>query len=105
MGAMAEAERRSCQRFPLSTNINFLHNPSDREFPGRCSDISEGGMMMYVPVATPVKIGQPISLTVGGLNRPEFANLGEGPVSATIVRVDRHQMLEKGYLVLGLRFS
>lgn len=105
MCAKASAERRQDQRYPLSTNVNFLHGPSNREFPGRCVDISKGGMLMYVPVATPVKVGQPLRLSVGSVNRPEFAGLSEKPVPGAIVRVDRHCLLEEGYVAVGVRFT
>ena len=62
-------------------------------------------MLMYVPVATPVKVGQPLQLSVGSVNRPEFASLGEKPVPGAIVRVDRHCLLEEGYVAVGVRFT
>jgi len=62
-------------------------------------------MLMYVPVATPVKVGQPLRLSVGSVNRPEFAALSKGPVAGAIVRVDRHCLLEEGYVAVGLRFT
>ncbi|GAF86064.1 unnamed protein product, partial [marine sediment metagenome] len=52
-------------------------------------------MLMYVPVATPVKVGQPLRLSVGSVNRPEFASLSKGPVPGSVVRVDRHCLLEE----------
>ena len=60
---------------------------------------------MYVPVATPVKVGQPLRLSVGSVNRPEFAALSEKPVAGAIVRVDRHCLLEEGYVAVGVRFT
>ena len=60
---------------------------------------------MYVPVTTPVKVGQPLQVSVGGASRPEFARLGERPVPGAIVRVDRHCLLEEGYVAVGVRFT
>ena len=62
-------------------------------------------MMMYVPAKTPVRSGQPIRLTVGSVNRPEFGVLSEEPVNATIVRVDRSTFLSQGSIAVGVRFA
>ena len=105
MCAMTSAERRMDRRYPLSTSVNFFHGPSNREFPARCVDVSRGGMLMYVPVSTPVKVGQPLRLNVGSVSRPEFAGLSEKPMDGTIARVDRHRMLEEGYVAVGVRFT
>jgi hypothetical protein len=60
---------------------------------------------MYVPVATPVKPGQPIRLTVAGPAPPEVTSLGQGPLEATIVRVERRGLLITGKLAVGVAFS
>ena len=105
MCAMPSTDRRQHPRYPLPTGLQFVHGPSRREFPARCVDISAGGMLMYVPPAVPALPGQVVRLTVGGLNRPEFANLGENPIDATIVRVDRKSLLSMGHLAVGLKFA
>ena len=98
MTAKPSVERRQHRRFPLTTSVQFYHAPSQRDFPGRCADISAGGMLMYVPATTPLQPGHSV-------NRPEFANLGDSPVEATIVRVDRQALLQAGHLAVGLRFA
>jgi c-di-GMP-binding flagellar brake protein YcgR len=105
MNARASAEKRKHARHPLTTSVQFYHGPSQRTFPGRCADISTGGLMMYVPAAAPVQPGQPIRLTIGSLNRPEFARLSERPIGATIIRVDRQSLLKSGHLAVGVRFD
>lgn len=105
MNAKAPAERRKHPRHPLATRVDVFHGPSQRAFPGRCVNISTGGLMMYVPAATPVQPGHPIRLTLGFVGRPEFAGLGDGPVDATIVRVDRDALLTSGHLAVGVRFA
>lgn len=97
-------ERRKHARYPLTTGVQFYHEPSQRDLPARCADISEGGMKMYVPAATPIKPGDSVYLTLGALGRPEFARLGDKPLSASIVRVDRQALLEGGHLAVGVRF-
>ena len=101
----SDEDRRKHPRYPLVTSVEFFHGPSQRDFPGRCVDISVDGMKMYVPVATPVQPGQPIRLSLGSVSRPEFSRLGHGPLDATIVRVDRKAMIQEGDLAIGVRFA
>ena len=105
MSGTASTERRKHPRHPLSTSVQLLHGPSGRELPGRCENISAGGLLMHVPATSPVRPGQTVRLNVGSINRPEFERLGEGPVDATIVRVDRNALLAGGHLAIGGRFS
>lgn len=105
MDSTADIERRRHTRYPLATSVQFYHGPTQHNYPGRCVDISEGGMMMYVPASAPVHTGQPIQLTVGCVNRPEFAGLSENPLDATIVRVNRQALVSMGHAAIGVRFS
>jgi len=105
MSASPAAERRQHQRHPLITSVLFYHGPSQREFPGRCVDISNGGLQMCVPAASPLQPGHPIRLTMGGVSRPEFAGLSEKAVNATVVRVERKTLLTDGHLAVGVRFE
>jgi len=98
------ADRRQHARYPLATSVQFHHSPSRRDIPGRCADISRSGMKMYVPAATPVRPGDPIQVTLGSTGRPEFSALADGPVPASIVRVDRNALLASGHLAVGVRF-
>jgi len=98
-------DRRRHPRYPLATSVQFYHGPSQRDFPGRCANISISGMKMYVPAATPVQPGQPIRLSLGSVGRPEFSRLGRGPLDATIVRVDRKALIDEGDLAVGVRFA
>ncbi len=104
MGPRRSAERRKHPRYPLATTVQFYHCPSRREFPARSLDISDGGVLLYVPAAVPVAPGQPIQLKLGAHSRPEFARLSDRPLEATIVRVDRCRMLNDGHLPVGVRF-
>ena len=104
MPAAASTDRRKHPRHPLPTSVQFYHGMSQREFPGRCVNISKGGMMMYVPVSSPVKEGDCLRVTLGSASRPEFAGLGEHPFEAAIVRVERKSILQSGHLAVGIRF-
>ncbi len=105
MNAKPKTDRRRHQRYPLPTGVQFYHSPSQREFPARCVDVSKGGLLMYVPASVPVHPGQPIRVNIGGVDRPEFAGMGEGPLDATVVRVDRYALLSMGHLAVGIRFA
>ena len=86
----------------MSTGLQFHHGPSKREVPARSVDVSETGMMMYVPATTPVRTGQSVYVNMAGIGSTAT---NRGPVQATIVRVDRAEMTSKGYLGIGLRFA
>ena len=105
MGNTPSAERRRHQRYPLATSIEFFHGPSRRDFPARCVDISEGGMLMYVPAKTPVQAGQPIRLNLQGVTRPDVGYMAEEPMDATVVRVDRQKLLSIGHVAVGVKFA
>jgi hypothetical protein len=59
---------------------------------------------MHVPASSPIKPGDSIQLSLGGHLRPEFSVLGDGPVDASVVRIDRRAMLASGCLEVGVRF-
>ena len=104
MGENTLSERRQYQRHPLATSLQFYHGPTQRDVFGRCVDVSAGGMLMFVPPNVPVRVGQPIRLSVGSVNRPEFAGMSERPVDATIVRVERGRLVGGGQVGIGVRF-
>jgi hypothetical protein len=104
MPATEEAERRKHPRYPLNTGLHFNHGPSHRRLPGRCENISESGLKMHVPATSPIKPGDSIQLSLGAHHRPEFAVLGDRPVDASVVRVNRHDMLTTGCLEVGVKF-
>ena len=104
MGDQTLSERRQHQRHPLATSLQFLHGPTRKDCQARSVDVSAGGMMMFVPPNVPVRVGQFLRLSVGSVNRPEFAGLSEQPVDATVVRVDRGQLVPGGQIGIGVRF-
>ncbi len=105
MNSASSIDRRKHARHPLPTSVEFHHGPSHRDFPGRCVDLSKGGMLMYVPASTPVQPGDSLRVQLGSMNRPEFAELGAAPVEASIARVNRQSLLDVGYLAVGVRFT
>ena len=76
MCATASVERRQTRRYPVASNLRFVHQPSERRLPARSIDISDGGMLMYVPATTPVKEGHMLMVTFSDVTRPEVFDLG-----------------------------
>jgi hypothetical protein len=101
--SVTDTERRQHARYPMSTGIQFHHGPSKREVPARSVDVSQTGMLMYIPATTPVRAGQAVYVNMAGVGGRSA--VGGGPVQATIVRVDRADMTSKGYLGIGVRFA
>jgi hypothetical protein len=105
MSDMPKTERRAHERFAQAAAAQLHHDPSGRDFPGRCIDVSQGGLRMYIPAATPVRPGQLVQLTLSGVTEPALAGLGDKPLRATIVRVDRRDMPSTGQLAVGVKFT
>ncbi len=103
MCAAPTINRRRHVRHPLPTSLEFYHETSRQNYVGRCVDLSPGGLLMYLPARVPVQVGDTVRLAVDGGTRPEFAGL-EGPLTATIVRVDRHALVTLGQIAVGIRF-
>ncbi|MEI7836104.1 MAG: PilZ domain-containing protein [Planctomycetota bacterium] len=104
MSQTSGIDRRVHPRHPLTESVEFFHAPTKRNFPAFCRDISHGGMLMYVPAATPVAPGQSVSLRLAEM-LPAVAELAGKVIHATVVRVDRSALLAAGQLALAVRFS
>ena len=98
-------DRRRHQRYPLSAGVRVYHEPSRGDLPARAVDISDGGMLMYMPVSAPVKPGQPVRLTIRRMPAGLFEALGAKPLAARIVRVQRRGLLITGKLAVGVEFA
>jgi c-di-GMP-binding flagellar brake protein YcgR len=99
------AERRQHTRFPLATSVEFYHTASKRDFPGRSVDVSDGGMLMYVPATVPVHPGQVVRLNARSIHPGKVQRNGDGKVHAKIVRVDRQPLLTTGHIAVGMKFD
>ncbi len=98
------SDRRRHLRVPLSAKVTLYHVPSKRTFPARSVDISESGMLMYVPAGTPVSLGQEVELTIEPrvtAQAAPAAQLRHGKV----VRVDRPLMLKTAHLPVAVQFE
>ncbi len=105
MNVQSQAERRVHRRYPVPASVRVEHLASGRNFPARAVDASRGGMLMYVPAATPVKVGQAIRLAVSNVGQPDLTGLAGADRPATIKRVDRHALIRTGHLAIGVAFD
>ncbi len=105
MNATPSSERRTHKRFPLATSVQFFHDPSQRDFPGRSVDVSDGGMLMYVPATVPVHIGQCIRMDLAAVPRNTYSGPTDSKVQAKVVRVDRNALLSTGHIAVGVQFQ
>ncbi len=99
-----KADRRRHRRHPLSAGAQLRHSSSAGDIPGRCVDISDSGVLMYVPISAPVKSGQKISLTLSSIKAGNYVGLNDRPIEARIVRVQRRGVLLTGKLAIGIEF-
>ena len=105
MNVQSQADRRAHRRHPVPASVQVEHLASERQFPARAVDASLGGMLMYVPAATPVKVGQAIRVAISDVDQPDLALLAGLDLSATIKRVDRHALIKTGHLAIGIAFD
>ena len=85
--------------------VQFYHGQSQRQFPGRTVDVSRTGTLMQVPATAPMRVGQTIRMDVAVIPHPQFANFDQDPIDATIVRVDRGNLVATGQVAVGVRFA
>ena len=107
MSDKPKADRRRHRRRPLSAGVQFYLEPSAADYPARAVDISDSGMLLYVPVSAPVKPGQPIRVTIRSAHRRPDDGLGaldDRPRDARIVRVQREGLMITGKLAVGVEF-
>ena len=97
-------DRRKHQRQPLAIPVQFHHDPTGKDLPGRCVDISQGGMRMYVPANTPVKSGQEILICLGDISAQGLAQLSKQRLAARVVHVNRYTLISTGQLAVGVEF-
>jgi len=97
-------DRRKHQRQPLAVPVSFHHEPTGKDLPGRCVDISQGGLRMYVPANTPVKTGQAVRISIGGVESEGPSQFFGRQVDARIVHVNRYTLISTGQLAVGVAF-
>ena len=105
MCAAPMIDRRRYVRQPLPTTVEFHHESSEQNYVGRRVDLSEGGLLMYVPARVPIQVGDVVRLKARATEQPELAGSEESVTKATIVRVDRHSLLTMGHVAVGVKLE
>jgi c-di-GMP-binding flagellar brake protein YcgR len=112
MSSVPSTDRRHYKRLAMSTLVRLHHVPSDREYPARSVDVSDGGMLMYVPAIAPLALGHRIRICAGSSGNGEGPGrfeadlpLAAQPVNGTIVRVDRGKLASIGQILVGVKFD
>ena len=100
------SERREHPRLAVQAGVRFYHIASRREFPGRTTNLSSGGLWMYVPPDAPLRAGQGIRFlelpqSLGGATLPKL----QLPLDAAILRVDREALAATGQIGIAVRFD
>jgi hypothetical protein len=98
-------DRRLSPRHAAAASVRFRHEPSGRDFPGRCVNLSAGGLLMHVPAAVPVAAGQAVRLALGRVDHSDLAGLSDAHLEGRVVRVERQALLSQGHLAVAIRFA
>ena len=113
MSSIPSTDRRHYKRVAMSALVRLHHAASDREYPARSIDVSDGGMLICAPATAPLGLGHRISIgtaspgdgTAPGAFEVDLPHLAAQPVNGTIVRVDRGKLLSTGQVVVGVKFD
>ncbi len=92
-------ERRRHPRQASQASLTLHHAASQRDFPARCLDVSDGGLLAAVPLTMPVRVAQEVEVSAFD---PQA--LGEPARRAVVVRVERDRLLRQGQLAVALNF-
>ena len=97
-------ERRSQPRVAVRAASRLVHDASGRGFPCQCTEISAGGARLAAPATMPVRPGHTVRLSGVAAATDGIADLGDGDLTAVVVRVDREALFTAGHIVLAVRF-
>ncbi len=99
-------ELRKQARTQLSWPVSLWVPAANRFFNGRSENISKSGVLLNVPMATPVREGQIIEINFPrtaalAKEKGQFARIKTGMV----VRVDRNTVVKDGSIGVGVAFE
>ena len=102
----AVMELRKQARTQLNWPVSVWVPAANRFFNGRSANISKSGVLINVPMATPVREGQIIEINFPrtatlAKEKGQFARIKTGMV----VRVDRSAVLKDGSIGVGVAFD
>ncbi len=99
-------EQRSEVRSEVWWPVSLYHPKASKFFNGCSVDVSRGGALVQMPMATPICEGQVVEV-----NFPRRDNLAQSKgayarvKSARVVRIDRGSSLESATIKVGLMFN
>ncbi len=99
-------ENRKETRTELSWPVSIWLPAANRFFNGRSANVSRTGVLVSVPMATPVREGHVVEInfprtTALATEKGQFARIKAGKV----VRVDRRNILKDGLIGIGVAFD
>ena len=99
-------EQRQNIRQDLSWPVSVWLPEANRFFNGKSVNVSKGGALISVPMTTPVQPGNEVEI-----NFPRTTSLAKQKgqyariKNAKVVRVDRKQMLQAGFIGIAVQFA
>ncbi len=99
-------EQRKSERTQVSWPVSIWLPDANRFFNGRSSNVSKTGVLVRVPVATPLRTG-----TVVELNFPRTLELAKKKgsfariKSGKVVRIERANILDDATISVGIAFE
>ena len=99
-------EQRKDARTELTWPVSIWLPEANRFFYSKSVNISKGGVLLYVPMSTPVRPGHVVELnfprtTSLAKKRGQFARIKSGKV----VRVNRKSLFEGGDICVAVKFA
>ena len=99
-------EQRKNARTQLSWPVSVWLPQAGRFFNGTSANVSKSGVLIHLPVTTPVRCGNVVEL-----NFPRTARLAREKgcyariKAGKVVRVDRTSLLKNGHLAVAVQFQ
>ncbi len=102
----AVVEQRKDARSKLSWPVSVWLPEANRFFNGRSCNISKTGVLLRLPLTTPIRTGHLVEINFPrtaalAMEKGQFARIKGGKV----VRIDRHNTLEDAEIGVGIAFN
>jgi hypothetical protein len=98
-------EKRAAQRQPTHEPFAVWHPQAGRWFSARGDNISQSGILISLPLRTPLRKGQCLEIS-SQMNSTDHSTIDENPVrSARVVRIDRRDSITTSCIKVALNFQ
>lgn len=99
-------EQRRSKRMNINWPVSVWHAKAGRFINGRSLDVSHGGAMIEVPLASPMREGQDLEVNFPRSNRlTKDKGCSARIKGARVVRIDRSQALNTASLKVAVQFE